>query len=134
VRFTTHTENGDAEGITAIAQNSDPFTYFNSRPIRVCDNIAMDDGRLAVAVLKRARQRDMPTMLSRLIGGDRTSNVATHRQIQNLGSVQEATMRSISPDAHGHPRAFPVQVDGDYIGEHTELELSVDPGALRFVA
>jgi len=29
---------------------------------------------------------------------------------------------------------FPVQVDGDYIGDHTALELSVDPGALTVVA
>jgi diacylglycerol kinase family enzyme len=37
-------------------------------------------------------------------------------------------------DAHGRPRPFPVQVDGDYIGEMTELDISVDPGALHFVA
>src|SRR5258707_8719934 len=26
----------EAEGVTALAQNSDPFTYFASRPVRVC--------------------------------------------------------------------------------------------------
>ena len=134
VRFETSCDDGDVEGITAIAQNSDPFTYFRSRPIRVCDNIALDDGRLALAVLKRARQRDMPTMLSRLVGGDRTPNVGTHRQIHNFAPVTDARIRSVSMDAHGRPRAFPVQVDGDYIGEMTELDLSVDPGALHFVA
>ena len=54
------------EGVTAIAQNSDPFTYFASRPIRVCEGIAIDDGTLSVGVLKRAAQRDMPTLISRL--------------------------------------------------------------------
>src|SRR3954454_4492498 len=29
------------EGVTAIAQNSDPFTYFSNRPIRVCEGIAI---------------------------------------------------------------------------------------------
>ena len=134
VRFRTSCEGTDVEGITAIAQNSDPFTYFRSRPIRVCDNIALDDGRLAVAVLKRAKQRDMPTMLSRLLGGDRSPMVGTHRQIHNFGPVSEGRLESVSLDAHGRPRPFPVQVDGDYIGEMTELDISVDPGALRFVA
>jgi diacylglycerol kinase family enzyme len=31
-------------------------------------------------------------------------------------------------------RPFPVQVDGDYIGEHTELDFRVEPGALTIVA
>ena len=35
------------EGITAIVQNSDPFTYFASRPIRVCEGIEIDDGTLS---------------------------------------------------------------------------------------
>jgi diacylglycerol kinase family enzyme len=31
-------------------------------------------------------------------------------------------------------RPFPVQVDGDYIGEKTHLALNVAPGALTIVA
>jgi diacylglycerol kinase family enzyme len=31
-------------------------------------------------------------------------------------------------------RPFPVQVDGDYIGERTELGLRIEPGALTVVA
>ena len=54
------------EGVTTIVQNSDPFTYFASRPIRVCEGIAIDDGTLSMAVLKRAAQRDMPTLINRL--------------------------------------------------------------------
>jgi diacylglycerol kinase family enzyme len=37
-------------------------------------------------------------------------------------------------DEEGQPLPFPVQVDGDYIGEHTELRFSVDPAALTVVA
>ena len=29
---------------------------------------------------------------------------------------------------------FPLQVDGDYLGEHTEAVYGVAPGALRVVA
>lgn len=38
-------------GITALAQNSDPFTYFAKQPIHVCEDIAIDDGHLAMILL-----------------------------------------------------------------------------------
>jgi hypothetical protein len=31
-------------------------------------------------------------------------------------------------------RPFPVQVDGDYIGEYTDVEFGIAPGGLRAVA
>ena len=41
---------------------------------------------------------------------------------------------SLSLLADGETMTFPVQVDGDYIGDHTSLELGVDPGALTVIA
>ncbi len=120
------------EGVTAIAQNSDPLTYFASRPIRVCEGIAIDDGTLSLGVLKRAAQRDMPTLISRLLSGSRTA--AGHRQVVHFDDVAEATVSSVSADKDGAPRPFPLQVDGDYIGDRTRVELRADPGALTIVA
>src|SRR5206468_1445290 len=31
-------------------------------------------------------------------------------------------------------RAFPVQLDGDYIGEHSEVDIGIEPAALTVVA
>jgi diacylglycerol kinase family enzyme len=133
VRLRVQTEDGSsAEGITALAQNSDPFTYFASRPVRVCEGIEIDDGSLAIGVLKRAAQRDMPTLIARLFSERRPA--VHHRQIQNLGNVAEATVCSASENKDGVIRPFPVQVDGDYIGEKTQIELRVDSGALTVVS
>jgi diacylglycerol kinase family enzyme len=130
VRFES---NGEvAEGVTAIVQNSDPFTYFASRPIRVCEGIEFDDGTLAVGVLKRATQRDMPTLISRLFS--ETKPAARHRQVEHFGGVVVATVSSVSEDRDGALRPFPLQVDGDYIGDRTSIELSAAPGALTIVA
>jgi diacylglycerol kinase family enzyme len=120
------------EGVTAIVQNSDPFTYFASRPIRVCEGIGFDDGTLSLGVLKRATQRDMPTLIPRLFSATRPA--ARHRQVEHFDDVTAATVRSISEDKEGLPRPFPLQVDGDYIGERTAVELRADPGALTIVA
>ena len=132
VRLRVEVDGQGAEGVTALAQNSDPFTYFASRPIRVCEGIAIDDGTLSVAVLKRAAQRDMPTLISRLFSERHPA--ARHRQIEHFDDISAATISSISETKDGDLRPFPVQVDGDYIGEKTRLELRVEPGALTVIA
>jgi diacylglycerol kinase family enzyme len=132
VRVRVETAGETAEGVTAIVQNSDPFTYFASRPIRVCEGVAFDDGTLSVGVLKRATQRDMPTLIPRLFSETRPA--ARHRQVEHFDDVTEATVSSISEDRDGARRPFPLQVDGDYIGDRTEVVLRADPGALTIVA
>jgi len=120
------------EGITALCQNSDPYTYFASRPIRICEDVSLDDGSLAVAVLRRGTQRDVVTLIPRLLG--RKLSAAKHRQIEQLRGVRNLTVSSTSLDAEGLRRDFPVQVDGDYIGEKSRVDISVEPGALTVVA
>ncbi len=133
VRLRVQTNVGDpAEGVTALAQNSDPFTYFSNSPIRVCEGVAIDDGTLAIGVLRRAAQRDMPTLIPRLFSTKRPA--ARHRQIEHFDDVSEATIASLSKTRDGVVRPFPVQVDGDYIGEKTELQLRAAPKALTIIA
>ena len=124
--------DGSSEGVTVLAQNSDPFTYFGSRPVRVCEGIAIDDGTLSVACLRRAAQRDVGPIIARVLyEGLRASR---HRWIDHFDDVASARLRSLSVAADGETRAFPVQVDGDYVGAVTELELGIEPGALTVVA
>jgi diacylglycerol kinase family enzyme len=85
-----------------------------------------------MVVLRRASQRDAITVGVRLLS-ERLSTVK-HRQIEHIEDLHEARVRSISLDSQRHTRPFPVQVDGDYIGEETRAELRVDPGALTVVA
>ena len=127
-------EVGDeaVEGVTVISQNSDPFTYFGRRPVRVCEGIANDDGTLSVAILRRAAQRDMGPIITRVLAeGLRASR---HRQITHFDDVTSARIVSASVDNAGVARPFPIQVDGDFIGAHAELDLAIDPGALTIVA
>jgi diacylglycerol kinase family enzyme len=132
VRLQVEVDGETVEGVTALAQNSDPFTYFASQPVRVCENVAFGDGTLALGVLKRAAQRDMPTLIARIFSEKRPA--ARHRQVQHFAGIAAATVTSISETKEGVVRPFPVQVDGDYIGEKTALELSIDPGALTIVS
>ena len=132
VRMRLDIGDQSSEGVTVLAQNSDPFTYFGNRAVRVCENVEFDDGTLSVAVLRRARQRDMGPVIARVLyDGLRASQ---HRHIDHFDDVTRARVESVSRDPSGHPRPFPVQVDGDYIGDYAELDLSIDPGALTVIA
>jgi diacylglycerol kinase family enzyme len=132
IRMRLEVDGNEHEGVTAIAQNSDPFTYFGSQPLRICEDAELDNGALSVAMLSRAAQRDVPTIAARvLLNGLRTSG---HRQIVHYEGVTEGRIESVARDAAGNIRPFPVQVDGDYIGEYGELELGIEPGALTIVA
>jgi diacylglycerol kinase family enzyme len=132
IRMRVRVDGHYDEGVTAIAQNSDPFTYFGSQPLRVCENAALDNGTLSVAVLRRAAQRDMPTIAARVLST--SLRTPGHRQIEHHDGVTECRIESVSRDPAGGIRRFPVQVDGDHIGDHGELELGIRPAALTVVA
>lgn len=119
-------------GVTAIAQNSDPYSYFGSRPVRVCEGVEIDDGALGVAVLERVAQRDIATLVPRLLSAKPVAHKA--RSVAELKGVKHATVRALANEDDGEARPLPVHVDGDYIGDYEEVVWEVEPGALMLVA
>ena len=99
---------------------------------RVCEGAEFANGRLSAAVLGRATQRDMPFVATRVLN-DRLKATG-NRHIESFEDLTEARIKSASRGAGGEPLPFPVQVDGDYIGEFTEAEIGIEPRALSFVA
>ncbi|MBA2240410.1 MAG: hypothetical protein H0W09_04075, partial [Solirubrobacterales bacterium] len=132
VRMRTTIGGERVDGVTVIVQNSDPFTYFGEREVRVCEGAAIDNGRLSLAVLRRAAQRDVPTIITRVLASG--LKAGDHRQIAHFEGITDGVVESISTDPGGRRRSFPVEVDGDYIGDHERLELGIDPGALLVIA
>jgi diacylglycerol kinase family enzyme len=123
---------GESEGVTALSQNSDPFTYFGRQPVRVCEGAALDNGTLSMAVLRRAGQRDVPTIAARVLS--ESLRLPKHRYVDHFEGFTVARIESVARDRAGRIRPFPVQVDGDYIGDHGELDLGIEPGVLTVVA
>jgi diacylglycerol kinase family enzyme len=115
------------EGVTVIVQNSDPFTYFRRRPIRVVEPAGLETGSLSFAVLKSATPLELPTLVPRLLT-TRAKTVMRHRQVEGLPELQGARVEGLEG------RSFPVQVDGDYIGEFDAVEFGVAAGGLLAVA
>lgn len=111
-------------GVTAIVQNSRTLTYFGPREIRACDAAGLDSGAISLTLLRRARPRDVPPVVMRLLA----RRVAEHRHVDSFAAVRTALI--VSADE----RPLPLEADGEYLGEHHRIEFGVAPGALRVVA
>lgn len=132
VRMRAESDGDRVEGVTVLTQNSDPFTYFARHPVRVCPDVTIDDGRLGLAVLERATQRDVATLIPRIMHAKR--GAAGHRRVRHFPRIREALITSVSKAADGSLRPLPLQVDGDYIGTRNEAHIRVAPAALTILA
>ncbi len=115
------------EGLTVIVQNTDPFTYFGRHPIRVCEGAGLETGTLSLAALTSATPLEVPTLIPRVLSG-RASTVLGHRHVEGLAQVTDARVSALP----GRP--FPLEVDGDYIGDFEEVRFSSVPRGLTVVS
>ncbi|MBA3301464.1 MAG: hypothetical protein H0T15_06300 [Thermoleophilaceae bacterium] len=115
-----------SEGVTVVIQNSDPYTYFGRRPIRLATNAGLETGSLDLTVLRRAAPLDVPTFMARVFTAD-PARVQRHRHLEEFQGVPRATISAVEG-------TFPAQVDGDFIGRFEQVELSIKPRGLRVVS
>lgn len=123
VRLSVEVDGSTVEGVTCLTQNSDPFTYFGDRPVRVCPPVSLEQGHLSMAVLRRANQLDALSLVPRLLTN--RLDATSHSQVESFERVGIATVGSLSAG-----REFPVQVDGDHIGTFDRVTLAAVPDAL----
>ena len=126
-RVRVETPGGALEGVTVIVQNSDPFTYFGTRPIRIGRDVSLDSGSLSLTVLKRATPLELGTLLPRIFSA-RDGSVAAHRQVESLTGL---TRFRVDTAGEG---AFPLEVDGDFLGEFETAEFEAAPRSLSVVS
>ena len=113
----------ELEGVSVFVQNARPYTYFRRRPVNLSDGADLGSGDLSGVVLTRANALDVPAIAFRLLS--RRARVAGHRRVVAFDGLDGLRVRSVDE------RPVPVQVDGDYVGEHEEAVFSVLPGGLK---
>ncbi len=113
-------------GVSAFVQNASPYTYFRKRPIHLVEGAGLESGALGGVVLDRASPVDVPTVMWRALA--HRPRIAGHRRVHAFNGVREFVVRTADE------RPLPVQVDGDYIGDHAEAAFSITPGGLTVVA
>ena len=130
VRLRVEVDGGEpVEGVTALAQNSDPFTYFASRPVRVCEGIAIDDGTLSIGGAQarhpaRHADPDRAPLQREPAGRPPPPDRALRRRHRGHGR------RSISRPRTAPPRPSRSRSTATTSASTTRLELRSEPGAL----
>jgi diacylglycerol kinase family enzyme len=125
-RVVADVDGDEVDGVTAIVQNAEHYTYFNDRPIDVSESAGLDSGQLAGVVLGRASPRDMPSILVRMLASRLA--LVDHPQIRPLDPFTQLDLRSADD------RALPLHVDGDYIGHVLHAHYEVRPRRLTVVS
>ncbi len=125
-RMAVECDGATFEGVTAVVQNTTPYTYFARRPIELAEDVSLTSGTLSGVVLARANPLDMPTVTWRALSP--RARIMRHRRIAGFDGARELTIRSLDE------RPLPLQVDGDYLGEVAEATVRVESGALRVVS
>jgi len=113
-------------GVTAIVQNAAPYTYFGNRPVEIGEGASLQSGDLSGVVLQRASPADIPTITWRALS--KRARVIRHRRVYPFTGLHGLSIRSLD----GRP--LPVQVDGDYIGQTTEVQFEAKPRGIWVVA
>jgi diacylglycerol kinase family enzyme len=113
----------EMRGVSVFVQNAQPYTFFRRRPISLSDGASLQSGDLSGAVLTRASPLDVPTIGYRALS--KRFGVGGHRRVHAFDHVDRLRVRSADE------RPVPLQVDGDYVGEHEEAVFSVLPGGLK---
>jgi diacylglycerol kinase family enzyme len=105
----------------SIILNTNPYTYLGNRPLDLVPEATLDRGLASVTFKTLGFVPLIRAVGSALSGSD-------IRRLKALDVRSDVTELLVEAD-----RPFPYQVDGDYLGETTRLELRHVPAALRLV-
>ncbi len=110
------------DGFFTICLNTNPYTYLGKRPLSVTPDTGPERGLVTVTT-KKLKVRTLLTLFGSALGqGEalrRSKDVDYHTDLTSL------TVRGHKP--------FPHQVDGDYLGEATELKVSHGEANIRLI-
>lgn len=121
-QITLETPDGQSEHVVIlICANGRPFTYFKGLPVDACPQAELDLG-LDVFGVRKVRAVTIPRIAWAVLVS--RSHVSWRNGVYRH-DLDGATVRC--------DRRLPVQVDGDYIGDHDSIQLGVERSALRLL-
>jgi diacylglycerol kinase family enzyme len=116
-------DGGEASpSLSVMVGRTDPYTYYKDRGLRMTPEASLESG-LDVLSVRKLALRSVPRIAWQVFGSARH---VTGRDIDYVHDANHVLVTSKDP--------FPVQVDGDSLGEHLRLEVQLAPEALWVVA
>ncbi len=106
----------------AVCCNSSPYTFLGPWPAQLCPTAHLEDDLAVTALTKLSLPSLLRLAHAALRGGD-VAGLSATRLWGSLASVEFT-----------NPTPLPLQLDGDYVGEETVVELRSVPRGLTVVA
>jgi diacylglycerol kinase family enzyme len=121
-RFAVHLPDGSVvdDGYFTLVLNTDPYTFLGNRPLHVTDHAGLDQPLAAVTL----RSLGLGTILG-VAGNALSGRSLAGRKVDVRPGLDGLRVTGFGP--------VPYQVDGDYLGETTELVFRHEPDAIRLL-
>ena len=110
------------DGYFTIVLNTNPYTYLGNRPLAIAPDAGLDQPLVSVTVRSLDLWRVLPVIGTALAAPARLQR---SRWVSYRRDVSQMTVTGHGP--------FPYQVDGDHLGDATDLTLRHEPDVLRLV-
>ena len=110
------------QALSVMVGRTDPYTLYKERGLRMTPDASLDKG-LDVLAIRKLRRRNVPRIAWQVLGS------ARHVQGRDLDYEHDASHVLVTA-----AEPFPVQVDGDPLGDHRRLEIELAREALWVVA
>jgi diacylglycerol kinase family enzyme len=108
-------------GFFSIIMNTNPYTYLGNRPFDIVPSTSLSTGLSVVTFTSLKTTHMLRTLASALQGGG----------VKNFPWLDIRT--NVKHVVASDSRAFPYQLDGDYLGEIQKVEFEFVPDAIRLV-
>ncbi|HTG48807.1 MAG TPA: diacylglycerol kinase family protein [Actinomycetota bacterium] len=108
--------------LSVMVGRTDPYTFYKDRGLRMTPDASLETG-LDVLSVRKLNRRNVPRIAWQVFGSARH---VQGRDIDYRHDASRVVVRSEQP--------FPVQVDGDPLGDHDELRIDLAREALWVVA
>jgi diacylglycerol kinase family enzyme len=110
-----------APSLSVMVGRTDPYTYYKGRGLRMTPEASLEKG-LDVLSVRKLRRRSLPRIALQVFGS------ARHVHGRDIDYRHDASKVVVSSE-----EPFPVQVDGDSMGDHSHLEIRLAREALWVV-
>jgi diacylglycerol kinase family enzyme len=110
------------QSLSVMVGRTDPYTFYKDRGLRMTPDASLDKG-LDVLAIRKLRRRNVPRIAWQVLGS------ARHVHGRDLEYAHDASRVLVTA-----AEPFPVQVDGDPLGDHRRLEIELAREALWVVA
>jgi diacylglycerol kinase family enzyme len=110
------------DAVFAVCLNTNPYTYIGRRPFDIAPQATLDRGLASIAFRTLDLVPFLPLAIS-AVGSGRLLHRSRH--VDERHDLDELVVTGYGP--------FPYQVDGDHLGDTTELRLRHEPDILSLV-